>query len=412
MSQNSLRRAQMYQTRRSRAIANALALLLVATVAVPARGTDPIPVSGPFGPAGSLSQARTDHTATLLPDGRVLVLGGEDGGETLASAELWSPDTGSFLSAGSLVQARKWHTATLLPDGRVLIVGGLGNSAGGQDDFLASAEIWDPATGEFAPTGSMTDSRIHHTATLLPDGRVLAVAGIVLSIASLASAELWDPATDEWTRTGSLKQWRADHTATLLDDGQVLVIGGGSFTADGFKTFKRAEIWNPAKGAFRPAGRLARPRLCHSSTRLPDGRVLVVGGLMNRAKGEAVRSKVRRSAEVWNPTDRSSDPVGPLTVISGCNTAGLLLDGRVLVVGSGDTDPEASETAEVAETWDPTTGSFSPAGSLIGARSGHTVTILPDGRALVIGGVDEGGDYLVTAEIYDPSRSGSHTQGD
>jgi hypothetical protein len=203
--------------------------------------------------------------------------------------------------------------------------------------------------------------------------------------------------------TASLITGRGDHTATLLDDGRVLVIGGGSFTTDGFETFKRAEIWNPAMGTFRPAGRLARPRLCHSSTRLPDGRVLVIGGLMNRAKSEATRSKAHRSAEVRDPFDHSFDPVGSLTVISGCNTAGLLPEGRVLVVGSGDTDPEASETAEVAETWDPTTGSFSPAGSLIGARSGHTVTILPDSRALVIGGVDESGDYLVTAEIYDPS---------
>lgn len=391
----------MFRTAHVRAIVSMLALLSVVSVAVPAWAADPTPAKGPASPGGSLAQARTDHTATLLPDGRVLIIGG-DNGETLASAEVWSPDTESFSPAGSLAHARKWHTATLLLDGRVLVTGGLGGNGGGQDDFLASAEIWDPDTAAFRTTGSMADSRIHHTATRLADGRVLAVAGVVASIVPLASAELWDPVTGEWTPTGSLRQWRAEHTATELDDGRVLVIGGGSFTSDGFVTFDRAEIWDPASDAFSRAGRLTVPRRGHSATRLTDGRILVLGGSMTRASGEDVHTEAHSSAEVWDPLDRSFDPAGSLTELRGDITSGVLPDGRVLVIGSGGSDSEVSAARTVAESWEPRTESFSPAGTLALSRSGQTVTILPDGRALIVGGVDESGDYLASAEVFEP----------
>ncbi|MFV2063468.1 MAG: kelch repeat-containing protein, partial [Chloroflexota bacterium] len=130
--------------------------------------------SGAFSPAGSLAEARGVHTATLLPDGRVLVVGGGGDGDLLASAEIWDPVTASFGPAGSLGDARHSHTATLLPDGRVLVVGGGGSDGG----VLAAAEVWDPATASFAPAGSLAEARILHTATLLPDGRVLVVGGI------------------------------------------------------------------------------------------------------------------------------------------------------------------------------------------------------------------------------------------
>ncbi len=384
----------MFQARRSRAIANTLALLLVATVAVPARGMDPTPASGSFSPTGSLAQARTDHTATLLPDGRVLVIGGDDGG-TVATAEVWSPDTESFSPAGSLAQARKWHTASPLPDGRVLVIGGLGDNAGNQEDFLASAEIWDPGTETFGATGSMADARIHHTATLLPDGRVLAVAGVVVSIASLALAELWDPATGAWTPTGSLEQWRFDHTATPLDDGRVLVIGGGSFTIDGFETFDSAELWDPASGSFSHTGSLAEPRLDHSATRLTDGRVLVIAGSMMSASG------AHSSAEVWDPRTEAFAPAGSLADGRSRHTATLLPDGGVLVIGGGAFTSESSDIHASAERWDPATRSFAPEGSLADARSDHTATLLPDDRVLVIGGGGEDGAYLASAEIYE-----------
>ena len=129
---------------------------------------------------------------------------------------LIAPERGVFSSTGSLASARRDFTATLLPDGRVLIVGGSGSDAP-----IGSAELWDPATGRFTRTGSLARARGGHTATLLPDGKVLVVGG-----GSATSAELWDPSTGSFTEGGSLADTRRSHSATLLGDGRVLIVGG------------------------------------------------------------------------------------------------------------------------------------------------------------------------------------------
>src|SRR5512140_26592 len=133
---------------------------------------------GLFTATGSMHAARGHHTATLLPDGRVLIAGGYDEPTTcLAGAELYDPATGSFTVTGSLANARASHTATLLPSGKVLVTGGISFGPAGGPPYLASAELYDPATGTFAPTGAMATPRSGHTATLLQDGRVLIVGG-------------------------------------------------------------------------------------------------------------------------------------------------------------------------------------------------------------------------------------------
>jgi hypothetical protein len=242
--------------------------------------------SGTFGPAGSLAEARWDHTATLLRDGRVLVAGGW--GDP-ASAEVWDPATASFGPAGSLGEARSDHTATLLLDGRVLVAGG---SDGGNSS--ASAEVWDPTTGDFGPAGSLTEARYGHTATPLPDGRVLVVGGWG-SGGSVALAEVWDPATDTFGPAGSLAEARSSHTATRLRDGRVLVVGGGFVGGEfGHGFSASAEVWDPTTGDFGPAGSLTEARLTHTATLLRDGRVLVVGG-------EGIDEQPLASAEVWGP---------------------------------------------------------------------------------------------------------------
>ena len=166
----------------------------------------------------SLNTARSFHTATLLPNGQVLVAGGEGtNGGFLDYAELYDPATGKWTATALMNQVRFASTATLLPNGQVLVAAGALR--------LSSAELYDPATGTWTPTGSLTTARLYHTATLLPNGQVL-VAGGSTAPCPLSSAELYDPATGTWTATGSMTTARESHTATLLPNGQVLVAGG------------------------------------------------------------------------------------------------------------------------------------------------------------------------------------------
>jgi N-acetylneuraminic acid mutarotase len=175
------------------------------------------PATNRWTPTGSMSVDRYDFTATLLRDGRVLVVGGyslSSAGRSTALSELYDPATGRWTSTGSLRTARREHTATLLPDGTVLVAGGFN-----ADGWLRSAEVYDPARGRWSRVAPMTTSRAHASAVLLGTGRVLVAGGGNPS--ALQSAELYDPASGRWTRTGNMNGYGG--TAALLQDGRVLV---------------------------------------------------------------------------------------------------------------------------------------------------------------------------------------------
>ena len=229
------------------------------------------PVEGTFTPTGSMATARWFHTATLLPSGKVLIAGGweSDGfeGTPFASAELYDPVAGTFTSTGSMTTARQGHTATLLPSGKVLIVGGWPNS-------LPSAELYDPVAATFTPTGSMTTGRQGHTATLLPSGKVLIAGGWEGVGNPFASAELYDPLTGMFTPAGSMTTGRSDHTATLLPSGKVLIAGGFEPLA----ALASAELYDPVATTFTATGSMTTGRFEHTATLLPNGDVLVAGG--------------------------------------------------------------------------------------------------------------------------------------
>jgi len=234
------------------------------------------PASGTWAATGSLATARFVHTATLLPNGKVLVTGGANTSGALASAELYDPATGSWTATGSMATARTFHTATLLGNGKVLVAGGatVASNAdpGANTAYFASAELYDPATGIWTPTGLLNDARAGHTATLLNNGKVLVAGG--RNGVYLASAELYDPATGTWTATGLQSDARYGHTATLLDNGKVFVAGGhnGVFLAS-------AQLYDPATGSWTDTfGSLASRRAYHTATRLPNGKILIATG--------------------------------------------------------------------------------------------------------------------------------------
>jgi len=347
---------------------------------------------GTFSPTGSMASIRHGQTATLLPDGRVLIAGGTYDG----SAEVYDPKTGTFSPTGSMTTGRVYPTATLLPDGRVLIAGG-----GGQvSPVLASAEIYDPKTGTFSPTGSMALPRLGQTATLLSDGRVL-IAGGTGQSGNIASAEVYDPKTGIFSPTGSMSAARWCHTASLLSDGRVL-IAGGSVDAYG-QSLASAELYDPKTGTFSPTGPMSAARENATASVLSDGRVLIAGGgnLLGRYPNLA-------SAELYDPKTGTFSPTGSMTRARAGHTATVLSDGQVLAAGGiggsaySSSADYSSEYTATAELFDPETGVFTFVGSMTTHRSEHTATLLSDGRVLLAGGLGGGSGLQASADLYQP----------
>lgn len=185
------------------------------------------PASETWTPTGSMNDSHGHGTISLLPDGRALVVGGDtfdfvQGEITTSTAEIYDPATGTWQYTGSLSGPRRYHTATTLADGRILVAAGRDQN----NAWLDSAEIYDPATGTWSLTGPMNDSRYAHTATLLQNGQVLVTGMPNVPNVNLFSSELFDPATGTWFYTTDSPEERWDHTATLLDNGDVLIAGG------------------------------------------------------------------------------------------------------------------------------------------------------------------------------------------
>lgn len=295
-----------------------------------------------------------------------------------------------FSVTGSLNRARTGGAmATLLQDGKVLIAGGHDSS------FLAtdSAELYDPVSAAFSPTGNMTTPAAN-TQTLLPDGKVLIVGGHRFNFpnSALASAELYDPTTETFTATGSMLTPHQNHTATLLVTGQVLISGGFNASQIGLAS---AELYDPITGTFSPTGDLASSRGEHTATPLNDGSVLVAGGY------EAFPGPARASAELYDPVAGVFSPAGMMTNRRGSHTATPLPDGTVLIAGGFTAYPLATTVAD-AEVYDPAAGSFTVAASMVQARGRHAAAALSGGDVLVAGGFDQFGNGFQSAELYTP----------
>jgi len=295
----------------------------------------------------SVPRIWSGYTATLLQNCEVLVAGGYGATGPLSSAELYDPVSDTWSPTGSMAQARNEHTAVLLSNGKVLVAAG--GAPGGGDTFgLASAELYDPASGTWSPTGSLITcageqgGRYLAVGVRLADGRVLIAGGLPqgVTFANFSSAEIYDPASGSWSCTGSMAIGRRyGFTLTLLPDSKVLV-AGGTTSWTGTLTDK-AELYDPGTGTWTPTSPVPTTRSSHSATLLPSGKVLVAGGI--------------------------DTPVN---------------------------------IASLAELYDPAAGSWSPTGSLTAPRTGHRAALLLDGRVLVAGGAGPGSLPMATAELY------------
>ncbi|MFD9692917.1 Kelch repeat-containing protein, partial [Kitasatospora sp. NPDC059088] len=282
----------------------------------PALGTAEVydPAPGTWAPtAGALTTARHGHAATVLPDGRLLVTGGTGtDGRALATVELLDPVARTWSAAGPpMTDARTGHRAVLLRNGKVLVVGGA-LPTGGPDAALAHCELHDPATGSWTPTGSLLTARKGHQATLLADGRVLVTggdpaAGPVTDPGgydphSLATAEVYDPATGTWTALGPMPGGRRGHRCLALRSGLVLLIGGtgGPAFAAGHRN---VTVLDPALGTWTATGPLATGRSDFAAVELADGRVLVAGGtaLAGAAAPGPAPTEPAATAELYAP---------------------------------------------------------------------------------------------------------------
>ena len=344
---------------------------------------------------GNLNAARRNHTATLLPNGKVLVAGGDNGFDdhVLKSAELYDPATGKWSVTGSLNIPRLIHTATLLPNGTVLVAGGWNDL----DGALNSAEIYDPSTGTWSITANLSTVLFWHTATLLQNDKVLVVGGADENL-PLKSAELYDPAAGTWTVTGSLTAARYGHTATPLENGKVL-IAGGSDDGDLASALASAELYDPETGTWSITANLKSTRVLHTATLLEGGKVLVAGGYNWPPASLS-------GAELYDPETGTWSFTGSLSRRS-VHTATLLPSGMVLVAGGYDWNRRSSLNS--TELYHSAIGMWDPATNLNTPRDGHTATLLTNGKVLVAGGLlvagDPSGTILNSAELYDPTAA-------
>ncbi len=362
----------------------------------------PTAAPGAFYEVGSMTTARFGAGAMLLNDGRVLTFGGNQGGSNLATAEVYDPANCGFSATNWLADQRRSYSATVLKDGRVLIAGGFEGSDKGEGLGMSSALLYDPVSAIISPTGSMTTARGGHSAVLLKDGRVLiagGTAGACCEPSYVMSAELYDPATGTFNRTASIPTGLGNWVSALLPDGRVLFVGGtGRFDNPPAPAY----LYDPATGTFSPAGSMVAG-WAGTATVLQDGRVLVVGRATNLPIG--TMPAWLPDAELYDSKTGTFSVTGtfdaPGSIASPLESATLLADGRVLILGASTNGAVPHGAATTAQLFDPKTGTFAPTAPMTVPRSGPAVVLLQDGHVLVAGG-DGQHDYLATAELFQP----------
>jgi hypothetical protein len=249
------------------------------------------PATGTWSVTGKMKQGRQQHSAVLLSDGTVLVTGGNIDRtpciadacvNTIAESEIYNPSTGQWKVVGEMRIPRSFFTATVLPTGKAMAVGGRIHTGPDYFDYhaIAWADLYDPATRKWSATGTMSISREDHSTSVLSNGQVLVMGGTTVDFngITVASAEVYDSTTGSWITTGSMFQGRERSTATLLQNGQVLVAGGDYYDGVNAGFLTECELYDPAVGTWSATGSMATPRFGARAVPLADGRVLEAGG--------------------------------------------------------------------------------------------------------------------------------------
>jgi hypothetical protein len=379
-------------------------ILMVATVFSPA--FTPLQVAlaadtNPWSSTGTMSAPRAMFTMVRLLSGKALAIGGVDAsGNAIRTTDLYDPTAGAWTASGSLSQSgnRFAFPAALLSDGQVLVAGGVKSGAA-----LKTAELYNPSTGTWATTtGSLPIAMAYSTATTLSNGTVLVAGGANTGTAGLNNAYLYNSSTNAFTSAGTMNSLRRDHTATLLSNGKVLIVGGSA--TDGSTALASIDLYDPTTGWAAAAGlsSMTYARHSHTATLLLDGRVLVAGGTNNNSTPVS-------AAEIYDPTTGTWSSAGTMVTPRYFHEAVLLGDGKVLVIGGAD----ASNVLSSAELYDPTAG---PTGtwtavsfSMSTPRMYHSAAMLLNDKVLVAGGTSTGDDLLSSAELYDASNKTNQT---
>jgi len=335
----------------------------------------------------TMSFTRDYPSATLLPNGKVLIAGGFPGGAPQSSTtELYDPASDTFSPGPSMNVGHLYSTTTLLPNGKVLIAGGVDKNG----HNLASTELYDPVSNTFAAaagTASMNTARAIAMATLLPNGKVLIAGGYQSGVGFFTSTELYDPASNTFAASGSTASMNHGYgygAATVLPNGKVLILGNSTTT----------ELYNPATNTFAASSAtasLTKSRQSPTVTLLPNGKVLIAGGNNGIA-----------SSDLYDPASNAVTAGPSMNVGRGDASATLLPNGKVLIAGGLDANGSSLTSTEL---YDPASNTFAASGATVSMnvdRRYCTITLLPNGEVLLAGGNDTNGDALATTELYTP----------
>lgn len=349
--------------------------------------------TGTFVSTGSMSVPRTNFSATALPNGKVLVAGGQEPGHILDTAEIYDPTAGTFNVTGNMNIARANHQATLLQNGKILITGGTTVFQVAQN--TVSAELYDPATNIFTIIPNMKSARAGHRAILLQNGKVL-ITGGTPNYPSVETAEIYDPESNNFIAINNMNTARRDHTMTLLKNGNVLIVGGFNDNHD-----NSSEIYDVTSGKFvMTTGQLEHARCSHRSVLLPSGNVLVIGGLCPDININTT------SVELYDVNNDEFIKVGNLNQGRYESEATLLSSGQILV-SSGIMTPDSRYASNTCEIYDPTSNTSVYTENLINGRALHKAVTISNGSVLIVGG-SPGNDFyyeaLSSAELFVPVK--------